>query len=171
MTAPLLTSDTLPIIRLMPKANARAIRHGFPWVYANELVTDRRTKKLVPGTIAQLEDANRQAMGLVAVNPESKIIARMLDQDPLAVINKAWFEARLGRALALRSRLYDAPYYRLVHAEADGLPGVVIDRFGDTCVIQPNAAWADTHLSTLCDALVATTGVTHVLKNAGGRFP
>ena len=169
MTAPLLTSDTLPIIRLMPKANARAIRHGFPWVYANELVTDRRTKKLVPGTIAQLEDANRQAMGLVAVNPESKIIARMLDQDPLAVINKAWFEARLGRALALRSRLYDAPYYRLVHAEADGLPGVVIDRFGDTCVIQPNAAWADTHLSTLCDALVATTGVTHVLKNAGGR--
>ncbi len=169
MTAPLLTSDTLPIIRLMPKANARAIRHGFPWVYANELVTDRRTKKLVPGTIAQLEDANRQAMGLVAVNPESKIIARMLDQDPLAVINQAWFEARLGRALALRSRLYDAPYYRLVHAEADGLPGVVIDRFGDTCVIQPNAAWADTHLSTLCDALVATTGVTHVLKNAGGR--
>ena len=47
---------TLPVVRLLPKANARAIRHGFPWVYANELVTDRRTKKLAPGSLAVLED-------------------------------------------------------------------------------------------------------------------
>ncbi|UWR90933.1 class I SAM-dependent rRNA methyltransferase [Phaeobacter inhibens] len=156
-------------VKLKPKANARALRHGFPWVYANELVTDRRTRKLAPGTLAVLEDDGMTQMGLVAVNPESKIIARMLDTDPAAEINQDWFETRLSRALALREQLYDAPYYRLVHAESDGLPGVVIDRFGDTCVVQPNAAWAEAHLDALTDALVAVTGVTTVLKNASGR--
>lgn len=158
-----------PTVRLMPKANARAIRHGAPWVYSNELVTDRRTKKLAPGTLAQLEDADRQPLGVVAVNPASKIIARMLDADAGATIDQAWFKTRIARALALRAQLYDAPYYRLIHAEADGLPGVIIDRFGDTCVIQPNAAWAEALLAPLCAALVALTGVTNVLKNAGGR--
>ena len=58
-------------------------------------------------------------------------------------IGPDWLAARLAAALALRERLYDAPFYRLVHAEGDGLPGVVIDRFGDVAVIQPNAAWAE----------------------------
>lgn len=159
----------MPTVRLMPKANARAIRHGAPWVYANELVIDRRTKNLAPGTLARLEDAERQPLGIVAVNPASKIAARMLDQDPEAQIDQSWFEAHMTRALALRSQLYLDPYYRLIHAEADGLPGVVVDRFGDTCVIQPNAAWADVLIEPLCAALIKVTGVTNVLKNAGGR--
>lgn len=168
MTAPFSVSDR-PTVRLKPKANARAVRHGFPWVYANELVTDRRTKKLAPGTLAVLEDDARQPLGLVSVNPNSKIIARMLDRDPAAELNAAWFEARLSRALRLREQLYDAPFYRLVHAEADGLPGVVIDRFGEACVLQPNAAWAEAHLELLAAALAKVTGVTTILKNASGR--
>ncbi|MCK0094277.1 class I SAM-dependent rRNA methyltransferase [Yoonia sp. F2084L] len=159
----------MPIVRLIPKAEARAIRHGFPWVYANELVTDRRTRNLTPGTIARLEDANRVPMGTVTVNPASKIICRMLDQDPDAVIDQSWFAARLMRALAHRARLYDAPYYRLVHAEADGLPGVIIDRFGDLAVIQPNAAWADMLIGPLVAALQDVTGVTTVVMNGTGR--
>jgi 23S rRNA (cytosine1962-C5)-methyltransferase len=85
------------------------------------------------------------------------------------VIGRDWFAARLARALALGSRLYDAPFYRLVHAESDGLPGVVIDRFGDVAVVQPNAAWAEAHLSDLVAALVAVTGVGTVIKNGSGR--
>jgi len=158
-----------PVVRLKPKANARAIRHGAPWVYDNELVTDRRTKKLAPGTLAVLEDEERSPLGLVAVNPGSRIFCRMLDRDPAAVPDQAWFAARLSRALDLRERLFDAPFYRLVHAEADGLPGVVIDRFGDTCVVQPNAAWAEALLEPLTGALREVTGVTNVLKNASGR--
>jgi len=171
MTAPHTPSapTDMPTVRLMPKANARAIRHGAPWVYANELVIDRRTKNLAPGTLARLEDAERQPLGIVAVNPASKIAARMLDQDPEAQVDQSWFEAHITRALALRSQLYLDPYYRLIHAEADGLPGVVVDRFGDTCVIQPNAAWADVLIEPLCAALIKVTGVTNVLKNAGGR--
>ncbi len=158
-----------PTVRLRPKAEARAIRHGFPWVYSDELVTDRRTQSLPPGTLAVLEDAERRPLGLVTVNVASRIIARVLDRDPDAVIGRDWFAARLGRALALRQRLYDAPYYRLVHAESDGLPGVVIDRFGDTAVVQPNAAWAEAHLPDLVAALVQVTGVTRVIKNGSGR--
>lgn len=158
-----------PVVRLKPKAEARAIRHGFPWVYADELVTDRRTQALAPGALAVLEDAERRPLGLVTVNVKSKIIARMLDRDPSAVIGQDWFAARLSRALALRARLFDAPFYRLVHAEADGLPGVVIDRFGDAAVIQPNAAWAEAHLADLAAALTAVTGIATIVKNGTGR--
>jgi 23S rRNA (cytosine1962-C5)-methyltransferase len=158
-----------PVVRLKPKVEARMIRHGFPWVYADELVTDRRTQGLAPGALAVLEDGERRALGVVTVNNRSKIIARMLDRDPEAVIDQAWFEARLARALALRARLYVQPFYRLVHAEADGLPGIVIDRFGDVAVIQPNAAWAEVHLGTLVAALQAVTGIMSVVKNGTGR--
>ena len=169
MTAPQIDDITRPIVRLMPKANARAIRHGFPWVYANEMVTDRRTKALAPGSLAVLQDELRQPLGLVSVNPNSKIIARVLDTDPDAQLDHEWFVAKIARALKLREQLFDAPFYRLIHAEADGLPGIVIDRFGDTCVIQPNAAWADVHLPMLAAAVAEVTGIKNILKNAAGR--
>lgn len=159
----------LPVVRLRPKAEARAIRHGFPWVYSDELVTDRRTQALAPGTLALLEDGERRALGLVTVNPGSKIIARMLDRDPEAVIDRGWIAARIARAAALRERLHDAPFYRLVHAEADGLPGVIIDRFGDAAVIQPNAAWAEAALGDLAAALTEVTGVITIVKNGASR--
>ncbi|MCF1710084.1 class I SAM-dependent methyltransferase [Tabrizicola sp. J26] len=158
-----------PVVRLRPKAEARAIRHGFPWIYADELVTDRRTQGLAAGALAVLEDQDRRPLGLVTVNTASKIIARMLDRDPGAVIDESWFASRLSRALALRERLFDAPFYRLVHAEADGLPGIVIDRFGDTAVIQPNAVWAEAHLPALTAALISVTKVAKVIKNGSGR--
>jgi len=158
-----------PIVRLRPNAAAKAIRHGFPWVYDNEMVLDRRTKKLDLGTIAVLEDADRTPIALVATNPNSKIFARVLDFDLSAHIDQDWMETRLRTALSLRERLFDAPFYRLIHAEADGFPGVIIDRFGDVAVIQPNAAWAEVMIDTLVNALVAVTGVQTVIKNASGR--
>jgi 23S rRNA (cytosine1962-C5)-methyltransferase len=162
-------TEDYPVVRLKPKANVRAVRHGFPWVYENELVTDRRTKKLAPGTLAVLEDAERRPLGLVAVNPNSKIICRMIDRDPAAVVDADWFRAKLARALDMRDRLYHAPFYRLVHAEADGLPGLVIDRFGNFCVLQPNAAWVDRLIEPLTQALADVTGATCILKNGSGR--
>ncbi|PPB81660.1 SAM-dependent methyltransferase [Albidovulum inexpectatum] len=162
-------TEQRPTIRLRPKAEARAIRHGFPWVFADELVMDRRTRAIAPGTVAILEDAERRAMGLVAVNPNSRIVARMLDRDPQAQIDEDWFAERLTRAMQLRQKLYDTPHYRLVHAEADGLPGVVIDRFGAAAVIQPNAAWAEIRVDALARALVRVTGVETIIRNGTGR--
>ncbi|MAO00576.1 class I SAM-dependent rRNA methyltransferase [uncultured Roseovarius sp.] len=164
-----MTPPPYPVIRLRPNVEPRAIRHGAPWVFDNEIVTDRRTKALSAGTIALLEDADRAPLGLVAVNMASKIMARMMERDVSVAIDRAWLVARLTRAHEMRARLYDAPYYRLVHAEADGLPGVVIDRFDDIAVIQPNAAWAEAMLDDLVSAVREVTGVGTVLKNAGGR--
>ena len=164
-----MTSSPLPVLRLKPKTKPQAIRRGYPWVYANEVVTDRRTRAIAPGSVAVLEDAERQPLAHVAVNPASKIIGRVLDGPDAGVPDQAWFAVRLRKALALRDRLFAEPYYRLVHAEADGLPGVIIDRFGDVAVIQPNAAWADVLLPELAAALAEVTGVSTILKNAGGH--
>ena len=164
-----MTASPFPVLRLKPKANARAIRHGAPWVYDNELVLDRRSKSLVPGTIAVLEDAERRPMGLVAANPLSRITARMIERDVSVAIDQSWFERKITRALELRTRLFDQPYYRLIHAEADGLPGLVVDRFGDALVVQPNAAWLELLLEPLSAALQQVTGVSTILKNAAGR--
>jgi len=162
-------SESLPTIRLTPKANARAVRHGSPWVFDNELVLDRRTKNLTPGAIARLEDAERNFLALVGVNPNSRIFARVLDRDPDMAIDEAWFALRVKHALQHREMLYAEPFYRLIHAEADGLPGVIVDRFGDTLVIQPNAAWADALLAPLVAALKSVTGATTIVMNGSGR--
>ena len=158
-----------PTIRLLPKIDPRRVRRGFPWVYDNELVTDRRTKALTPGTVATLEDAERRPIATVAVNPASKIFARVLERDPAAEIGPDWFTERLERAAALRRSLYSEPFYRLVHAEGDGLPGVVVDLFGDIAVIQPNSAFADRHFDQLAAAVTVATGVTRIVRNASGR--
>lgn len=157
-----------PVLRLLPKANARAIRRGAPWVFDNELVMDRRTRGIAPGTIATLEDHERKPLATVAVNPGSKIVARVLDRE-IVEVGTDWLRAKVAKALSLRERLYDAPFYRLIHAEADGFPGVIVDRFGDTLVVQPNAAWADVRLPELAEILAEVTGCTNILKNASGR--
>jgi 23S rRNA (cytosine1962-C5)-methyltransferase len=155
-----------PVVRLRPQARRR---HRGPWAYADEVVLDRRTRAIPAGAVVMLEDADRQPIGTAAFNGGSKIAVRLLDGDPAAEIDEAWFALRIARALLLRRVLFDEPFYRLVHAEADGLPGVVIDRFGDAAVVQPNAAWADVRLEALVAALQDVTGVGTVVKNAGGR--
>ncbi|WP_288948388.1 RSP_2647 family RNA methyltransferase [uncultured Paracoccus sp.] len=163
-----MTAD-LPTIRLRPKSKPQAIRHGFPWVFADELVTDRRTRAIPAGSFAVLEDADRRPLGLVTVNPDSRIIARVMDPDPQAQITRDWIAVRLRRALSMRERLFDAPFYRLIHAEADGLPGTIVDRFGDAAVIQPNAAWAERMVGDIAAALREVTGVSTVILNGQGR--
>ena len=169
MTSSPFSASPYPVIRLKPKANALTIRGGAPWVYADELVTDRRARRLEPGSLAVLEDSERAPIAVVTINNDSKIICRVMDRDPEAVLDQDWLVARVRRALALREHLYDAPFYRLIHAEADGLPGVIVDRFGDVLVMQPNAAWSETACNGLAAALVEVTGAKTVFKNAAGR--
>ncbi len=157
------------VIRLKPKTNVQRVRHGFPWIYNNELVTDRRTKALRPGSLAILHDHSQNTLGLFAVNPNSKIFARKLSNDVDTVIDADWFVQKIRRALALRDQLYSEPYYRLIHAEADHLPGLIIDRFSDLLVIQPNAAWVDDLLPAVVDALKVVISPTSIVVNGAGR--
>lgn len=162
-----MTEPTRPNVKLRP-GKGRRLAMGAPWAFADEIAMDRRTKALAPGTLARLVEGE-MPLGLVAMNPESQIAARLLDPDPDATVDAGWFATRLAKAQALRQCLYDAPFCRLIHAEGDGLPGVVIDRFGDAAVIQPNAAWADARLDDLIAALVEVTGVATVVVNATSR--
>ena len=157
-----------PVLRIKPKCGGRFFA-GAPWVYANELVLDRRAKALAPGSIVELQDSERTPLGVAAANTGSQIAVRLLDRDPAAEIDTDWLAGRLERAMRLRERLYDAPFYRLVHAEADGLPGVVIDRFGDALVIQPNAAWAEKLRTALLAALDKVVAPKAVLWSGSAR--
>lgn len=156
-----------PTVKLRP-GKGRRLAEGAPWAFADEIALDRRSKAITPGTLVRLVEGEAP-LGLAAFNPESKIAARLIDRDPEAAVGEGWFAARLAHALALRTRLFDAPFYRLVHAEGDGLPGLVIDRFGAAAVIQPNAAWLEPLLPDLEAALVAATGCTTVVVNATAR--
>ncbi len=126
-----------PTIRILPGHDKR-LRGGGPWLYSNEVQMDRAARELPPGTVVRLVSHDGKAMALAQLNPHSLICARVLTRNTEAVIDARFLARRLERALALRARLFEAPYYRLVHAEADGLPGLVIDRYGDILVLQVN---------------------------------
>lgn len=159
----------LPTLRLLPKVKPQKFLHGMPWVYQNELVMDRRARKIPPGTVGRLEDHMQNPVGIVAINPNSKITARILDTDPNASIDADWLHRKISAALGHRTQFFDAPFYRLIHAEADGLPGVIVDRFDDVLVIQPNAAWADMRIDLLVQVLMDVTGAKTVIMNGTGR--
>ncbi|MSO68745.1 MAG: class I SAM-dependent rRNA methyltransferase [Alphaproteobacteria bacterium] len=141
-----------PIIRLSV-GHSKRVRQGHPWVYSNEIDMNEATKRLAPGTVATLIDAGDERLGVVTFNPHSLLAARILSRDPNAEIDTAFIEARLNAALALRSALFDTPHYRLIHAEADGLPGLIIDRLGDVFVVQLNSAGMETLRDEITAAL------------------
>ncbi|MEM9735779.1 MAG: class I SAM-dependent rRNA methyltransferase [Pseudomonadota bacterium] len=167
MTASSFAPHSRPVVKLRPGKGKR-LAHGAPWAYADEIALERRTKSLAPGSLVTLVEGER-SFGTAAFNPKSQIAARLLDPDPTAEIDESWLAHRLTRALDLRQRLYDAPFYRLVHAEGDGLPGLVIDRFGETLVIQPNAAWIDRLAGPLIEAARTVTGCSTIVINATSR--
>ena len=156
-----------PTVKLRP-GKGRRLAEGAPWAFADEIAMDRRTKNLSPGTLVRLVEGDRP-LGLAAFNPASTIAARLLDPDPEAEIGVDWFTARIRHAQALRETLFEAPFHRLIHAEGDALPGIIADRFGDTMVLQPNAAWAERLLEPLSKALLEVTGARNLVVNATSR--
>jgi 23S rRNA (cytosine1962-C5)-methyltransferase len=141
-----------PQILLLPNGHRRA-EGGHPWVYSNEIIMDGAAKALAPGALVTLRRADGRPFGVAMFNPHTLIAARLLDRDTAREIGRRFFVRRLERALRLRERLYDKPYYRLIHAEADGLPGLVVDRFGAVLVVEANAAGMDRLLPVIIDAL------------------
>ena len=131
----------------------RRLRAGHPWIYSNELKMDAAAKAMEPGASVRLTNVAGKAMAVAQFNPHSLIAARVLSRNQDATIDAAFLKRRLARALHLRELLYDQPYYRLVHAEADGMPGLVIDRFGKKLVIQANSAGMERLKPLLLDAI------------------
>jgi 23S rRNA (cytosine1962-C5)-methyltransferase len=154
-----------PVLKLRPK-EGRRVRAGAPWVFSNEIVMDPAAKTLAAGSLVTVQGDDGVVFGTGYFNPASLIAARLLDPKADAAIDVAFFIAALKRALARREALYDAPYYRLVHAEGDGLPGLAVDRFDDLCSVQVTTAGMEKLTPVLLEALDAVIAPkTVVLRN------
>jgi 23S rRNA (cytosine1962-C5)-methyltransferase len=118
----------------------RRAEGGHPWIYSNEVQMDAAAKGLDPGSLVTLRRADGTPLGVAMFNPHTLLAGRLLDRDATRPIGRRFLARRIARALRLRERLFEAPFHRLVHAEADGLPGLVIDRFGPVLAVQSNSA-------------------------------
>ncbi len=141
-----------PVLRLGP-GQGRRLRAGAPWVFSNEIAMRPEYRRLPPGGLVCLEGDDGGHFGTFMFNPHSLIAARLLDRDPDAVIGVDWLRARLAAAIALRERVCDGPFHRMVHAEADRLPGLVIDRYDDVAVLAANTAGMELLTPLIVEAL------------------
>lgn len=159
-------SESPPILRLK-KNEERRLRAGHEWIYANEVDTAGGPIRDLPaGTPCLVEDNRGKPLGRALLSPHSLIVGRLYSRDPKQEPSRAFFKKRIELALELRERLYAEPSYRLIHGEADGLPGLVVDRFGDTLVVQVGTAGMEAHLDTLVSALDAVIRPANiVLRN------
>jgi len=147
----------------------RRVQAGHPWAYSNEVRMTLEIKALAPGSVATLHRVDGKPLGVGTVNPHALIAFRVFDRAAGTAIDEDFLAERLTRAIALRERFYDQPFYRLVHAESDGLPGLVIDRFGNVVVIQSNTAGMNRLLDPLLAAVLAVLAPAAIVLRNDGR--
>ena len=144
---------SLPPLRLR-KDEDRRLRAGHLWVFSNEVdVAHTPLTAFAPGDVVEVQDARGAPLGVGYVNPRSLIAARLVSRDRGALLDAALLRRRIARALSLRERIFDRPFYRLVYGESDGLPGLVVDRFGDVLVAQVTTAGMERVKDEIVDAL------------------
>jgi 23S rRNA (cytosine1962-C5)-methyltransferase len=125
----------------LKKDHDRRLRGGHGWVYSNEVDTAATPlTAFEPGQPVDIVTYRDQWLGSGYVNPHSLICARIVSRDREHPLNRSLLVHRINIALSLRERLYPAPFYRLVYAESDGLPGLVVDRYGTILVVQLTTA-------------------------------
>jgi 23S rRNA (cytosine1962-C5)-methyltransferase len=125
----------------LKRREERRLRGGHLWVYSNEVdVAATPLQDFAPGEQVEILDAGGNYIASGYVNPHSLICARILSREREQAPSRALLHARLAQALALRERYYHTPYYRLAHGEGDGLPGLVVDRYGEVLVAQITTA-------------------------------
>lgn len=138
----------------LKKNEDRRLRQGHLWIFSNEVDVQRSPlTNFAVGEIVTVKDSGGQALGLAYINPNMLICARLLSRKPNANIGENFFKQRVERALYLRERLFDRPYYRLIFAESDGLPGLVVDRFGDVLSVQISTQGMEQQKSVLIKVL------------------
>ena len=129
------------------------IVRGHPWIFSNEIENFSALKSLEKGSLVMVQINKDDDFALAYFNPHSLISARILTHDLTQEIDENFFIERLTEAKNLREKFYDKPFYRLVHSEADFLPGLVIDRFGDVFSCQISTAGMEKLSSLLIAAL------------------
>ncbi len=154
---------------VLKSGHDKRLRTGSPWVFANEVELTADLRALPAGSLVRLALPSGRVFGLVHLNPHALIVARLLTRNADASVDATFFRRRIERALALRELLLPGGYYRLIHGEADGLPGLIVDRFGDTVVVQPNTAGMDASLAAIVEALEQALAPTAIVIRADSR--
>jgi len=163
-------SAPLSVLRLKPKADRR-LRAGHVWIYSNEVDTQATPlKSLQAGEQVVIESAQGKVLGVAIANPNSLICARLFGREIKYRLDKSLLVHRLNIALSLRQSLSDKPYYRLVYGDSDGLPGLVVDRFGDVLVVQIATAGMELIKEEIVEALVQVLKPTGVLIKNDARI-
>jgi 23S rRNA (cytosine1962-C5)-methyltransferase len=123
------------------KNQDRRISAGHLWIYSNEVDTQKTPLKLFnAGEQVNVFSAAGRPLGTAYINPHTLLCARLINHDRNTVMDDAFFAERIRTALRLRERLFQLPYYRLVFGESDRLPGLIVDRFDSTLVVQITTA-------------------------------
>ncbi len=161
------TAAQLPTLRLKRNEDRR-LNAGHLWIFSNEVDTQQTAlNKFEPGDLVRVLAHNDRAMGIAYVNPQSLICARLLST--WSIPDAAWLAARIRIALKLREQLYHRPFYRLIFGESDGLPGLIVDRYGDICVVQIGTAGMERLKDKIQRALIDTVRCAALLfKNDSG---
>jgi 23S rRNA (cytosine1962-C5)-methyltransferase len=147
-----LEAAQLPALRLKRNEDRR-LHAGHLWIFSNEVDTGQTPlPKFKAGELVRVLAHNDRALGLAYVNPQSLIAARLLET--WKIPDTAWLAERMRTAMTLRDRLYAKPYYRLVYGESDGLPGLVVDRYGSSCVAQIGTAGMERLKPQVQEALI-----------------
>ncbi len=146
-------------LKLKPNARARVLT-GHPWVFGNEV------EALAPaeqdGEVLELRDRTGRFLGVGIYNSKSQIVWRRISRDRVA-LDASFIRGALERALARRGGVDSSASRRLVWSESDDLPGVVVDQFGDTLVVQIQTLAMDRRADLIVDALAALTGATEII--------
>lgn len=146
--------DSKAVPLYLKKREDRRIRRGHPWVFSNEIDTARSPlAELEPGRAVEVRSHGGEFLGNGYVNPRSLICARIVTRVPGRHLDEELLLARIRRALALRERLFQRPFYRLVFGESDGLPGLVVDRYADIAVVQIGTAGMEARREQVVAAL------------------
>jgi 23S rRNA (cytosine1962-C5)-methyltransferase len=158
-----MTTDRIPLL-VLKKNEQRRLQAGHLWVYSNEVDTRKAPLTgLQPGETVVVQAASGKSLGTAYVNPHTLICARLFSRTANALLDAALLERRLRSALQLRTQLFDAPYYRLVFGESDGLPGLVVDRYGDVLVVQITTAGMERVRAVILDVLQQVIEPTGIL--------
>ncbi|GAB4257717.1 MAG: class I SAM-dependent rRNA methyltransferase [Methylomicrobium sp.] len=136
------------------KNEEQRLRKGHLWIFSNEIDTSRTPLgEFEPGQLVNVIAADGKPQGTAYINPHTLICARLLSRKTDLSCGVKFFKSRLSAALALRTQLFDKPYYRLAFGESDGLPGLVVDRFGEVLSVQITTAGIERHKDALLSAL------------------
>jgi 23S rRNA (cytosine1962-C5)-methyltransferase len=133
------------------RRGAERLAHGHPWIYRSDV--DRAPATLEGGDVVAMKDGRGRFLGKAFWSARSKIALRLVTRDEVPV-DDAFLAERIASAIALRERAFgDETAVRLVHGEADLLPGLVVDRYGDVVVMQTLVAATDRRKQAIADML------------------